>query len=196
MFARGSRYKKLTDIVTPDVEGREYLSKTLRLLPEVSGRALHAIEETDRLDHLAYKYYKQSRKWWRICDANPAFLSPREMLGKEPTTTSRFRLLSGETLSQYPWVELRRALVGVVGVETVKQVEEVTLVSEQQTVGSETVTVWVERFERAVDITHNELNIGANGLVDLLETHGFPVADPITIGRLGKQIVIPPNIVG
>ena len=65
-------------------------SKTLRLLPQVSGTFRHTVEDVDRLDHLAYKYYQQPRKWWRISDANPEFLSPQALLGKEPIVTDRF----------------------------------------------------------------------------------------------------------
>ena len=83
MFSKISRYRKLPDVVTIDVQGRRLESKSLRLLPEVTGIFLHTVESGDRLDHLAYKYYKQPRKWWRICDANPEFPSPQALLGKE-----------------------------------------------------------------------------------------------------------------
>lgn len=79
MFSRISRYRKLADVVTTDAKGRKLASKSLRLPPEVSGTFLHTVEEVDRLDHLAYKYYKQPRKWWRICDANPEFMSPQAL---------------------------------------------------------------------------------------------------------------------
>ena len=64
MFSKISRYRKLPDTVSSDARGRSLQSKTLRLLPEVSGEFRHTVEEVDRLDHLAYKYYRQSRKWW------------------------------------------------------------------------------------------------------------------------------------
>ena len=79
MFSRISRYRKLPDIVTTDSHGRTLPSKTLRLLPQVAGTFRHTVEDVDRLDHLAYKYYQQPRKWWRIVDANPEFMSPQAL---------------------------------------------------------------------------------------------------------------------
>ena len=90
MFSRISRYRTLPDIVTTDADGRTLVSKTLRPLPQAPGTFRHTVEEADRLDHLAYKYYQEPRKWWRISDANPEFLSPQALLGKEPIVTDRF----------------------------------------------------------------------------------------------------------
>lgn len=115
MFSKLSRYRKLLDVVTTDVQGRSLQSKTLRLLPEVSGDFLHTVEEVDRLDHLAYKYYRQPRKWWRICDANPAFMSPQALLGKGPQAAARFPIVWEGPMP--PWPILLRALADVVGVE-------------------------------------------------------------------------------
>ena len=77
MFSDLSRYRTLPDIVTTDAEGRTLASKTLRPLPEAPGTFRHTVEDVDRLDHLAYKYYRQPTKWWRMSDANPEFLSPQ-----------------------------------------------------------------------------------------------------------------------
>ena len=62
MFSRISRYRTLPDIVTTDAEGRTLVSKTLRPLPQVSGTFRHTVEDADRLDHLAYKYYQQPQQ--------------------------------------------------------------------------------------------------------------------------------------
>jgi hypothetical protein len=118
MFSKISRYRKLTDILTTDVKGRTLESKSLRLLPEVSGTFLHTVEEVDRLDHLAYKYYKQPRKWWRICDANPEFMSPLALLGKEPVATGLFPIVWEGLVP--PWSVLLNDLSAQVGVEEVK----------------------------------------------------------------------------
>lgn len=115
MFSKLSRYRKLPDVVTTDAKGRALRSKSLRLLPEVSGDFFHTVEEIDRLDHLAYKYYRQPRKWWRICDANPAFMSPQGLLGGEPLVTARFPLAF--TGPHPPWSELLQALSETVGVD-------------------------------------------------------------------------------
>ncbi|MBL4901397.1 MAG: hypothetical protein JKY62_01940 [Desulfocapsa sp.] len=118
MFFKISRYRKLPDIVTSDAKGRTLQLKPLRLLPEVSGTFRHTIEEVDRLDHLAYKFYKQSRKWWRICDANPEFMCPQALLGKDSIPTIIFTLSREGAIA--PWSELTRALSNTVGIENVQ----------------------------------------------------------------------------
>src|ERR671911_67810 len=119
MFSKISRYRKLPDEVTVDVSGRRLESKSIRLLPEVTGTFLHTIEDGDRLDHLAHKYYNQPRKWWRICDANPEFMSPQALLGKTPLITQRFPLSFPKPKEQPPWATLMRYLSAQVGVEDI-----------------------------------------------------------------------------
>lgn len=115
MFAKLSRYRRLPDVVTTDAKGRTLRSKSVRLLPQVSGDFFHTVEEIDRLDHLAHKYYRQPRKWWRICDANPAFTSPQALLGGEPLVTARFPLTF--TVPHPPWAEVLEELSETVGVD-------------------------------------------------------------------------------
>jgi hypothetical protein len=117
MFAKDSRYYKLTNTAKPDANGRVVESKSLRFLPEVRGRFQHIVEDSDRLDNLAYKYYKEPRRWWRLCDANPEFSSPRELLGKAPLRVTRFPVQWEGARS--PWHELTGRLAQLVGVEKV-----------------------------------------------------------------------------
>jgi hypothetical protein len=117
MFSKISRYRKLPDVVSIDPKGRALESKSLRLLPAVSGSFRHTVEASDRLDHLAFKYYNQPRNWWRIADANPAFLCPHELLGQAPWTTSEIPLSAD---GQAPaWSELLRLLGRTPGVDEV-----------------------------------------------------------------------------
>lgn len=196
MFSKISRYRKLSDVVTTDVKGRSLESRSLRLLPQVSGTFLHTVEEMDRLDHLAYKYYKQPRKWWRICDANAEFMSPRALLGKEPIVTYRFDLTWDDEAGQPPWADLRRQLIEKVGVLDVKIVENVQLVQDVQTIGNKQVTVYVESYRRSVIVTHNQMNVSSKDLGDIMAAVGFTIVQPVKIGRLSKNIIIPRNIVG
>ena len=85
-----SRYEPLPDIVTTDARGRTLASRTLRPLPQDSGTLRHIVEDADRLDQLAYRYYREPRKWWRLLDANPEFLSPQALLGKDPSSPTGF----------------------------------------------------------------------------------------------------------
>jgi hypothetical protein len=195
MFSKISRYRKLPDVVTVDVQGRRLVSKSLRLLPEVTGVFLHTVEEVDRVDHLAYNYYKQPRKWWRICDANPAFSSPQALLGKEPIATTQFPLTFAGG-SQPPWAELLKQLQQKQGVEGVKVVDEIRLVAQEQTISGQTITVNVERHELAVMVTYNQMNVSTGNLADVIAAVGFGMTQPENVGRVGKKIIIPPDVIG
>ena len=78
----------------------------------------HIVEEIDRLDHLAQKYYQQPRTWWHICDANPALLSPRALLGHEPLVTAQFPLTWEGP--DPPWSDLLAVLGQTLGVEAAR----------------------------------------------------------------------------
>jgi len=194
MFSSFSRYRKLPDIVTTDAKGRTFASKTLRLLPSVSGTFQHTVEDGDRLDHIAFQYYRQPTKWWRISDANPEFLSPQELLGKEPVVTDRFPVIFDGP--QPPWAALTRSLNEHVGIEMVTVVETVQLTPELRTVGNQTATVQAERFERAVVVTYNQLNITSSTIRSLITSLGFVVEQPERATRVGQQITIPQDSVG
>jgi hypothetical protein len=194
MFSRISRYRTLPDIVTTDAEGRTLVSKTLRPVPQAPGTFRHTVEEADRLDHLAYKYYQQPPKWWRISDANPEFLSPQALLGKEPVVTDRFPVTFDG--AQPPWSALVLNLAQRIGVEEVKVVEEINLMQKAQTIGGQSVTVHVEQFERAIIVTYNQLNVSARDLAGVIAASGFAVRPPERIGRVGQQIIIPRDVTG
>lgn len=196
MFSKISRYRRLPDEVTIDAQGRSLQSKALRLLPEARGDFLHTVEEIDRLDHLAYKYYRQPRKWWRICDANPEFMSPQALLGVDPIVSDRFLLAWDDEDGQPPWAELRRQLLATVGVLDVHTVQEAQLVPTVRTVEERQVTVYADDYTRAVIVTYNRVNVSAETLSDVIATTGFGTGQAQRIGRAGKQIIIPPNIVG
>jgi hypothetical protein len=193
MFASFSRYRKLPDVVTTDAKGRTLASKALRLLPSVSGTFQHTVEDRDRLDHVAFQYYRQPTKWWRISDANPAFLSPQDLLGKEPVVTDRFPVtFSGP---QPPWAALTRSLNERIGIAMVTVIETVHLAPELRQVKKQTVTVQAERFERAVVVTYNQLNITTGTIRSLITAAGFVVGQEERATRVGKQITIPQDSV-
>jgi hypothetical protein len=196
MFSRISRYRTLPDVVTTDARGRTVSSRALRLLPRVSGTFLHTVEGVDRLDHLAFKYYQQPRSWWRICDANPEFMAPQALLCKEPIVTARFPLAPRAKGTEPVWTELL-GLAAMVGVERVQVVEEeVELVRQQRDIAGTQVIVVVPRYERAVTVTYNQMNVAAGDLAQIMSEAGFAVGQPEPIGRVGKPVVIPPGVVG
>jgi len=195
MVTRISRYSKLLKEVVIDAQGRSLKSTSLRLLPEVSGIFEHTVHDGDRLDHLAYKYYKEPRKWWRICDGNPQFDSPLALLGSGVIVTMRFPLTVAQGV-QPPWGQLGELLRETVGIEDVQSVEDVTLTSRQQLVDGEKITSSTEQVDRSVIVTFNHVNISADEVRVLIDTTAFAVGQPEGIGRVGKKIIIPPNVKG
>ena len=194
MFSRISRYRTLPDIATTDGKGRTLVSKSLRPASQAPGTFRHTVEEADRLDHLAYKYYQQPRKWWRISDANPEFLSPLALLGKEPVVTDRFPLTFDG--AQPPWAALVWNLTQHFGVEEVKVTEEIHLARKAETIAGQGATLHIEQFERALLVTYNQLNTSPRDLAGIITAGGFVVGPPERLGRVGKQIVIPRDVTG
>jgi hypothetical protein len=197
MFSRISRYRTLPGVVTADDKGRTITAARLRLLPAVSGTFPHTVEGGDRLDHLAFKYYRQPRHWWQICDANPEYLSPQALLGKEPIVTVKFTVDTQIAGAPPAWAALLSALNGRIGVESVQIIEEEAgLIAKQRTVGNTQATVLVPQFKRAVIVTHNQQNVRSADLGQAITAAGFIAGAPETIGRVGKSIVIPANVLG
>lgn len=80
MFFEGSRYLDVKEYKVTDAEGRELTVKRRRRTPETGGSFTYQVKSGDRLDLLAYKFYRTPRKWWLICDANPGLMYPDELL--------------------------------------------------------------------------------------------------------------------
>lgn len=254
----------MPDTVTTDAGGRSLESRTLRLLPEVSGDFLHTVEEGDRLDHLAYKYYKQPRKWWRICDANAEFMSPQALLGKGLMETNLYPV---EWVGPLPlWFNILDALSKEVGIESVVMGTHLSPLPDEQIVDGAILfdidaglkadlntgirtqelapdlthalqvngitfsaggrfsyvddKTWritdrsskqvytfkleeallnvyesITHYTWAVKVIHNVMNMTVETIAGGIATLGFSVGEPENVGRIGKKIVIPRNIV-
>ena len=72
MFFKGSRYAKVGEHEWTDPSGRMFVYKKVRFIPEATARRRHILVQGERVDHLAHKYYRDSERFWRICDANAA----------------------------------------------------------------------------------------------------------------------------
>ncbi len=81
MFIKGNRYERVEEYKPVDSTGQENRVKRMRRIPETKGRFMHTVKEGDRLDLLAYTYYKNSTKFWLICDANNV-MYPADLLEK------------------------------------------------------------------------------------------------------------------
>ncbi len=72
MFFKGSRYEKVPEATTTDAQGRTVRYKRIRMLGEPKPLTTHVVQQWERLDHIAYRYYRDPERFWRICDANRA----------------------------------------------------------------------------------------------------------------------------
>ena len=72
MFFKGSRYADVQEAEFTDGQGRVICYKRIRLIPETDTQLVHAVGQGERLDQIAYQYYRDPERFWRICDANYA----------------------------------------------------------------------------------------------------------------------------
>ena len=79
MFFKGSRYEKVPSAVHADASGRVIRYKTVRFIAAATPTTVHRVVAGERLDLLAHKFYRDSERFWRICDANLA-TRPEELI--------------------------------------------------------------------------------------------------------------------
>jgi hypothetical protein len=70
MFFRKSRYADTGDHHIIDDKGKKIRYKKIRFIPKTRAQMVHIIGQKERLDLLAFRYYKDPERFWRICDAN------------------------------------------------------------------------------------------------------------------------------
>lgn len=70
MFFKGSRYIGVEEATLTTADGREIRYKKTRFIPPTPGRFGHVVDESERLDHIAWRYYRDAERFWRVCDAN------------------------------------------------------------------------------------------------------------------------------
>ena len=101
MFAKNSRYVRLPESSPVDAQGDRLRGKDLRRIPFSSGTFTHTVQTRDRLDLLAQKYYGEPTKWWQICDANPEFEFPLDLLERVPVREEVFSLVDGDAEKRF-----------------------------------------------------------------------------------------------
>jgi|ERR1700761_3883024 hypothetical protein len=93
---RNSRYQGLPTATHTNTDGRAVVYFTRRFVPGPEQMALlheHRVQQTDRLDNLAARYFGDPELFWRLCDANRA-MDP-EALTAEPGRRLRITLPVG-----------------------------------------------------------------------------------------------------
>jgi len=80
MFFDGSRYLRVADAALTDGTGRSVSVKCTREPVTTELALTYQVRAGDRLDTLAFKFYRDARKWWLIADANPDALTLEQLL--------------------------------------------------------------------------------------------------------------------
>lgn len=101
MFTKSSRYVRLPESNPVDAQGDRLRGKNMRRIPLSTGTFLHTVQNRDRLDLLAMKYYGEPTKWWQICDANPQFEFPLDLLERMPVCEEVFSLVDGDADARF-----------------------------------------------------------------------------------------------
>jgi len=89
MFFKGSRYTNVPDATITAENGRVIRYKSTRFIPVTTAQSGHRVLAGERLDHIAWIYYNDAERFWRICDANqalwpPDLLSPGRVIAVPP----------------------------------------------------------------------------------------------------------------
>lgn len=101
MFARSSRYRNLAEVHSVDRNGQPVVVVELRFTPETAGQFLHTVTDHDRIDLLAFRYYSDPSKWWQICDANPQFSYPPDLLDQRMAVEEQLVLTDTANAAQF-----------------------------------------------------------------------------------------------
>jgi nucleoid-associated protein YgaU len=80
MFFEGSRYRRVPDAAFSDGAGRSLPVKRTREPVRTETGLTYQVRSGDRLDALAFKFYRDPRRWWIIADANPEALTLEQLL--------------------------------------------------------------------------------------------------------------------
>ena len=94
MYFRGSRYRNLPQSSPINADGQRLRGTDLRVIAPTPGTFLHRVQVGDRFDLLALKYYNDASRWWQICDANPEFAFPNDLLDRAPVVAERLALVN------------------------------------------------------------------------------------------------------
>jgi hypothetical protein len=192
---RRSRYRSAPQVLAPDPQRRVLPALDFRLLPATTGTYQHVVQDGDRIDQLASTYYSLPLTWWHICDANPDFLSPFELLAADPVITTELPIIS--SAPTLPWADLVTPLRRTAGVEIVQVQDEVVLDPVRRTgIHGDPVTVYLERPVRALLVTHNDLAAPADQLVRSALALGWQIGPVVRVSQVGREIAIPPAVSG
>ena len=79
MIFKGSRYENVGVMTVTDARGRATMALKIRFVPPTPAGFRHTVLASDRLDLMAYHYYRNPEKFWLLADANEA-VDPEDLL--------------------------------------------------------------------------------------------------------------------
>jgi len=79
MIFKGSRYEKVPVYQITDPSGQIITVLGIRFIPSTPAGFLHTFKADERLDILAYNFYRNPEKFWLIADANTE-MDPDDLL--------------------------------------------------------------------------------------------------------------------
>jgi nucleoid-associated protein YgaU len=79
MIFKGSRYEKTGVYQVVTASGQTVNALKIRFIPATPAGYLHTITADQRLDILAYNFYRNPEKFWLIADANTE-MDPEDLL--------------------------------------------------------------------------------------------------------------------
>lgn len=79
MFFKSSRYEKVKDYKFRRIDGSEIFIKKKRMIPETKGQLIHTVQEGERTDLLAQRYYNDPLVFWKLADGNSE-MNPEDLL--------------------------------------------------------------------------------------------------------------------
>ena len=79
MIFKDSRYQNVGKYQVADASGRTVSALKIRFVPATPAGYFHTVTGDERLDLIAYKFYRNPEKFWLIADANNA-MDPEDLL--------------------------------------------------------------------------------------------------------------------
>jgi nucleoid-associated protein YgaU len=79
MIFKGSRYEKVGVYQLTGPDGQTVNALNIRFIPPTPAGYLHTFSADQRLDILAYNFYRNPEKFWLIADANTE-MDPEDLL--------------------------------------------------------------------------------------------------------------------
>jgi hypothetical protein len=70
MLFKGSRYQNVKSYAIAGPSGQTIIALGIRLIPPTPAGFLHTFTADERLDIVAFNYYRNPEKFWLIADAN------------------------------------------------------------------------------------------------------------------------------